>query len=63
MLAKAVARDLKGKASPLLYVCGIVAAWTTSAWIGLGFFVFVALMWFIPDRRVEHVIDEKTTRT
>jgi uncharacterized membrane protein len=56
MLAKAVARDFKGKASPVFYVCGICAAWAISAWLGLAFYVFVALMWLVPDRRVERVI-------
>ena len=55
-LAKAVARDFKGKISPLLYVCGILAAWGLSAWGGMMFFVGVALMWLVPDRRVEKVI-------
>ena len=54
-LARAVARDLKGKSSPPLYVAGILCAWLFSAWVGMAFFVFVALMWFIPDRRVERV--------
>jgi uncharacterized membrane protein len=54
-LARAVAGDLKGKASPAIYVVGIVCAWLFSAWVGMAFFVFVALMWFIPDRRVERV--------
>jgi hypothetical protein len=49
----ALASDLKGKASPVLYVAGILGAWIISAWIGLGFFVCVALMWLIPDRRLE----------
>jgi len=56
VLAKAVGRDLKGKISPALYVCGIVAAWSTSAKIGVAFFVFVALMWLVPDRRLERVM-------
>ena len=60
LLAMAVAKDFKGKASPVLYVCGILAAWTIAAWVGMGFFVFVALMWLIPDRRVERVIDRKS---
>jgi uncharacterized membrane protein len=59
LLAKAVARDLKGKISPVLYVCGIVVAGTISAWAGLAFFVFVALMWLVPDRRVERVLAER----
>jgi len=60
LLAKAVSSDFKGKASPVLYVCGIVAAWAVSAWAGLAFFVFVALMWLVPDRRVERVMVERS---
>ena len=55
-LAKAVSTDFKGKASPLLYVGGIVTAWTLSAWGGIVFFVVVALMWLLPDRRIERLI-------
>lgn len=50
-LARAVGRDAKGKASPVLYVLGIAAAWLGPAWLGLGFYVGVALMWLVPDRR------------
>jgi len=53
LLAKAVGRDLKGKISPVLYMCGIVAAWTTAAEVGVALFVLVALMWLVPDRRPE----------
>ena len=59
LLAKAVSSDFKGKASPVLYVCGIVTSWLVSTWIGIAFFVFVALMWLVPDRRVERVIAER----
>jgi uncharacterized membrane protein len=55
-LARALARDFKGKASPVLYVGGILAAWLASAWIGIAFFVAVALMWLVPDRRLETAI-------
>ena len=59
LLAKAIAGDLKGKLSPLLYICGIATAWGVSAWGGVAFFVVVALMWLVPDRRVEHVIAQR----
>src|SRR5438309_7468076 len=39
LLAHAMARDFKGKASPVLYVAGIACAWTSFAWIGIAFFV------------------------
>jgi len=60
LLAKAVSSDFKGKASPVLYVCGILTAWAVSAWAGMAFFVFVALMWLVPDRRVERVMIERS---
>ena len=59
LLAKAVGRDLKGKISPVLYVCGIVAAWIISAKVGVAFFVFVALMWLVPDRRLERAMTRR----
>jgi uncharacterized membrane protein len=58
--AKAVSRDVKGKASPVFYVAGIATAWFASAWAGMVFFVLVALIWLVPDRGVERVIVERT---
>jgi uncharacterized membrane protein len=51
-LAQAMGRDVKGKASQVLYLVGIVAAlfWTPAA---LALYVVVAAMWLIPDRRIE----------
>ena len=51
-LAAAVGRDIKGKVSPLLYLGGIVFAYP-ARWISLLLYVVVALMWLIPDRRIE----------
>ena len=53
-LAEAVGRDIKGKLSPALYLGGIVLAYP-NRWIALGLYVVVALMWLIPDRRIEAV--------
>jgi uncharacterized membrane protein len=55
LLAKAVGRDIKGKLSPLLYAIAIFAAFL-SPWIAGGLYVFVALMWLVPDRRIERVL-------
>jgi uncharacterized membrane protein len=52
-LARAITRGMKEKISPLLYVAGIAAAWAIAAWIGVAFFAAVALIWLIPDRRLE----------
>jgi uncharacterized membrane protein len=55
LLAKAVGRDIKGKLSPLLYAIAISAAFL-SRWIAGGLYVFVALMWLVPDRRIERIL-------
>ncbi len=55
LLKKAIGKDLKGKASPVLYVIAIVFAFWFQ-WISLGLYVFVALMWLIPDKRIERVL-------
>ncbi len=56
LLAEALGRDVKGKVSPVLYVIGIAAAWFAASWLGLMLFVAVALMWLVPDRRMERVL-------
>jgi uncharacterized membrane protein len=56
LLAKAISTDLKGKLSPVLYVAGIATAWLLAAWLGIVFYVIVALMWLVPDRRIERLI-------
>jgi TMEM175 potassium channel family protein len=58
ILKKAVGRDWKGKLSPVLYVMALVAT-LVSPWIAQAIFVSVALMWLIPDRRIEIVMPRK----
>jgi uncharacterized membrane protein len=58
-LAAAVGRDAKGKASPLIYLAGISLTFV-DRWIGLTLYVVVALLWLIPDRRVERTISAST---
>ena len=55
ILKKAVGRDWKGKLSPLLYLAAI-AATLLSPWIAEAIFVAAALVWLIPDRRIEKVL-------
>ena len=55
LLARAVGKDVKGKLSPLLYVLAIPAAFY-SPWVSEALYVFVALMWLVPDRRIEKVL-------
>ncbi len=57
ILRRAVGGDWKGKLSPVLYAVAIVVAfWWT--WLSLTLYVCVALIWLIPDRRIEHVLHE-----
>ncbi len=60
ILKKAIGNDWKGKLSPLLYVSAIVLAFV-SKWLAVSIYVMVALMWVIPDRRIEHVLTGKET--
>jgi uncharacterized membrane protein len=55
ILQKAVGRDWKGKFSPVLYVGAIIAT-LLSPVISQVIFVAVALIWLIPDRRIENVL-------
>jgi uncharacterized membrane protein len=55
-LAVAVGRDLKGKLSPLFYLAGIAAAWLWWPAAGMALFVLVALIWLVPDRRIERTL-------
>ena len=51
-LARALGRDLKGKISPLLYSAAIPLAFVRE-WIADALYVVVALIWLVPDRRIE----------
>ncbi|MPZ69007.1 MAG: DUF1211 domain-containing protein [Actinobacteria bacterium] len=55
-IAAAIGRDIKGKLSPVLYVAGISFA-LLNRWVAIGVYVAVALMWLIPDRRIESVVE------
>lgn len=56
LLAHAVGRDMKGKASALLYAMAIGLAFVDT-WIADGLYVLVALIWFVPDRRIERALE------
>jgi uncharacterized membrane protein len=55
-LQAALGRDWKGKISPLLYLVGILAAALGHAWLALALYVLVALLWLVPDRRIEKAL-------
>ncbi len=54
-LAQALGRDWKGKVSPILYCVGIALGFAR-AWAALAMYVVVALIWVIPDRRLERPV-------
>src|SRR4051794_21212586 len=59
VVAVAVGRDLKGKVSPLLYATGVGLAFL-SDWLAVAVYAGVALMWLIPDRRIERTISGRS---
>ncbi len=56
-LARAIGPDWKGKLSPVLYAMGVAATFFLP-WLAGCIYAFVALIWLIPDRRIEEVVDE-----
>ena len=57
-LAEAIGDDRKGKMSIVLYLVGIAVSWF-AAWLGFLVYVGVAVMWLIPDRRIEKKVGEE----
>ena len=58
-LARAVGRDRKGKLSPLLYLAAIGLSFV-DRWFAVAVYVAAALLWLIPDRRVERTMAATT---
>lgn len=56
VLSKAIGKDLKGKISSVLYIIGIISANFNPLFAGL-MYIAVALMWLIPDKRIEKIVD------
>jgi len=50
--AEALGGDRKGKLSIALYLVGVLLSWF-AAWLGFLVYVGVAVMWLVPDRRIE----------
>jgi uncharacterized membrane protein len=55
LVARAVGRDLKGRGSPLVYTAGILLSLVVP-WLGVAVYALVALLWLIPDRRLERTM-------
>lgn len=58
MLAQALGRDFKGKVSPTIYVAAIGMAFV-DPWISIALYMLVALLWLIPDRRIERALQRR----
>jgi uncharacterized membrane protein len=58
ILKKAIGSDWKGRLSPFVYAIAIPFAFV-SRWISLGLYLFVALVWLIPDKRIEKALARK----
>lgn len=56
-LAHALGRDMKGKISPFLYIAAIALAFV-SPWLSMALYTAVALMWLVPDRRIERALGQ-----
>ena len=55
-LARAFGRDWKGKISPVIYSLAIMLSFVNQ-WLSQALFVTVAIMWLVPDRRIERVVE------
>jgi uncharacterized membrane protein len=58
LLAQAIGRDWKGKISPVFYSAAIPLAFV-SRWLASGLYVFAALLWLIPDPRIERKLEKR----
>ena len=58
LLAEAIGKDWKGKLSPLLYLAAIPLAFLSS-WTASALYVFAALLWLIPDPRIERELEKR----
>jgi len=61
ILARAIGKDLKGKASRILYILAIGFCWINT-WIAGSLYVLVALIWLIPDQRIEIIFNEEEVK-
>ena len=57
VLARAVGQNVKGLASLGIYSAAVPLAFL-NAWIAFGLYVLVAILWFVPDRRIERTISK-----
>ncbi len=56
-IAKAIGSDFKGKISVVIYAGAIIVSFFHS-WVAFALYVVVAIMWLIPDRRIEKILHD-----
>jgi uncharacterized membrane protein len=68
-LRQALGRDAKGKVSPAIYAAAILVAllvvphWRAGVWISVACYVAAALLWLVPDRRIERYLAARRTES
>ena len=60
VLKSAVGGDWKGKLSPWIYLFGIVSTFWVQ-WLAQALYILMALVWLVPDRRIEHALQQRQT--
>jgi uncharacterized membrane protein len=55
-IATALGNDFKGKVSLLIYTAAVLLAFVNS-WFAFGLYILVAIIWLIPDRRIERILN------
>jgi uncharacterized membrane protein len=60
VLKSAVGGDWKGKLSPWIYLFGIVSTFWVQ-WLAQALYILMALVWLVPDRRIEHALRQRQT--
>ena len=60
ILKSAVGGDWKGKLSPLLYLLAIASTFFVQ-WLAQAIYILAALLWLVPDRRIEHALRKRET--
>lgn len=58
ILRKAIGKDFKGKLSTALYIVGLAMSFINS-WVAIACYLIVAIIWIVPDKRIEQNINEK----
>lgn len=61
MIARSIGADTRGKLSLLLYASAVGLTFL-EPWISIGIYLIVAIMWLVPDRRIESGLAEETDR-